>query len=282
MSLIKIITIIFSITSFTCSVSSEPVFRDKFHFEINGKYDFINVGAVNDSNQINAKSVPAGLIRLLKAYPDFLDSADENSLYWKDGTVMIYDDGIQGKSHDEMLDDPDIEDMMSQEYEKGSGWSSPPEENFEPGRIRYEPFFKKMYGSDAADVSRNIVSIEWADGSVIQFSSINGAADSLAKAAEELSRLPAEFQKYLKNIGGTFVWRNIAGTDRLSNHSFGTAIDINTKYSDYWQWNRNMTYSNRIPFEIVEVFEKYGFIWGGKWYHYDTMHFEFRPELLQI
>jgi hypothetical protein len=28
------------------------------------------------------------------------------------------------------------------------------------------------------------------------------------------------------------------------------------------------------------VFEKHGFIWGGKWYHYDTMHFEYRPELL--
>jgi peptidoglycan LD-endopeptidase CwlK len=28
------------------------------------------------------------------------------------------------------------------------------------------------------------------------------------------------------------------------------------------------------------VFEKHGFIWGAKWYHYDTMHFEYRPELL--
>jgi hypothetical protein len=28
------------------------------------------------------------------------------------------------------------------------------------------------------------------------------------------------------------------------------------------------------------IFEKHGFIWGGKWYHYDTMHFEYRPELL--
>ena len=31
---------------------------------------------------------------------------------------------------------------------------------------------------------------------------------------------------------------------------------------------------------IVEIFERHGFIWGGKWYHYDTMHFEYRPELL--
>ena len=26
--------------------------------------------------------------------------------------------------------------------------------------------------------------------------------------------------------------------------------------------------------------EAEGFIWGGRWYHYDTMHFEYRPELL--
>jgi hypothetical protein len=32
--------------------------------------------------------------------------------------------------------------------------------------------------------------------------------------------------------------------------------------------------------EIVDIFERHGFIWGGKWYHFDTMHFEYRPELL--
>ncbi len=38
-------------------------------------------------------------------------------------------------------------------------------------------------------------------------------------------------------------------------------------------------YNNEIPIEIVNIFEKYGFIWGEKRYHYDTMHSEFRPEL---
>ena len=34
------------------------------------------------------------------------------------------------------------------------------------------------------------------------------------------------------------------------------------------------------PKEVVKVFEKYGFIWGGKWHNYDTIHFEYRPELI--
>jgi hypothetical protein len=28
------------------------------------------------------------------------------------------------------------------------------------------------------------------------------------------------------------------------------------------------------------VFEKHGFVCGGKWYHFDTMHFEYRPEII--
>jgi hypothetical protein len=31
---------------------------------------------------------------------------------------------------------------------------------------------------------------------------------------------------------------------------------------------------------LVEIFERHGFIWGGNWSHFDTMHFEYRPELL--
>ena len=56
-------------------------------------------------------------------------------------------------------------------------------------------------------------------------------------------------------------------------------------HADYWRWAKGQAggaipYRNRIPLEIVEIFERHGFIWGGKWYHYDTMHFEYRPELL--
>jgi len=33
-----------------------------------------------------------------------------------------------------------------------------------------------------------------------------------------------------------------------------------------------------IPWQVVEAFEAEGFIWGGKWNHFDCMHFEYRPE----
>lgn len=243
-----------------------------------------NKNTFQEDRNPGQRNIPDGLKKLVKAYPDFLDSADENRLYWKDQTVIEWDDGIQNKTHDEKLDSPDLEDMMSQVYVKGANWDSPPAEDFEPGRIRYEPFFKKMYGSSSGSVQKNLVTISWVPnicGCSVQFNSNNNAAVNLQAVSDEIEQtLGAEFNKYLSRTGGTFNWRNIAGTNRLSTHAFGTSIDINTNYSNYWQWDGNMTWKNRIPMEIVEIFEKHGFIWGGKWYHYDTMHFEYRPELL--
>jgi hypothetical protein len=31
---------------------------------------------------------------------------------------------------------------------------------------------------------------------------------------------------------------------------------------------------------VIRAFEEQGFIWGGRWARYDTMHFEYHPELL--
>ena len=36
------------------------------------------------------------------------------------------------------------------------------------------------------------------------------------------------------------------------------------------------------PDSFIEAFERRGFVWGGKWFYYDTMHFEYRPEILAL
>ena len=92
-------------------------------------------------------------------------------------------------------------------------------------------------------------------------------------------------EELAQDIGGTFNWRVSAGTKRLSVHAFGAAVDINVGRSHYWrdlakEETTPVAYKNMIPAKIVEVFEKHGFIWGGWWYHFDTMHFEYRPELI--
>jgi hypothetical protein len=71
------------------------------------------------------------------------------------------------------------------------------------------------------------------------------------------------------------------------------AVDIMPKSyggkETYWLWasNRkadwwNISYNERYhpPAAVIKAFETYGFIWGGKWLYFDTMHFEYRPEIL--
>jgi hypothetical protein len=225
---------------------------------------------------------------LLASYPDFIASIDGNDLVLKDGQRLVIDDGKR-RTHEEKLAAGDIKDMLEQVYPLGACFShKPPALNFEPGRIRSEPFFRRLYGNSAAEVQRHLVPIDWL-GQKVLVTRVRGVERSLAAALDELSRLPARFRPYLAPSAGTFAWRTIAGTAQLSMHSFGIAIDINTKHADYWRWAKGgkgtgapIAYKNQIPIEIVRVFERHGFIWGGKWYHYDTMHFEYRPELIRI
>lgn len=247
--------------------------------ETNNQIDSI----YTDTVATTESELPKGIQQLLAAYPDFLIGADENTLIWHDSSRMQYDDAILKTGFDMLLNTADLEDQMSIPYPGGSEYDTP-EVNEDPGRIRHEPFFKKMYGNSANEVRENLTTIYWLPSSVnkaLRVTTINGVAGKLQAISNELDTLE-HLHKYLNNPAGTFYWRTISGTQRLSMHSFGIAIDINVNYSNYWKWDsptgENLTYKNKIPMEIVLIFEKHGFIWGGKWFHYDTMHFEYRPE----
>ena len=36
------------------------------------------------------------------------------------------------------------------------------------------------------------------------------------------------------------------------------------------------------PQAVIDAFEKNGFVWGGKWSHFDNIHFEYAPEIISI
>ena len=145
-----------------------------------------------------------------------------------------------------------------------------------------------MYGDcQKHEVEKKLVEIVWLPkhgGERLKITAVNGIAAKLQAVSDDLDELPENFVQYLVPSAGTYNCRVIAGTRRRSMHSYGAAIDINVAKSDYWMNGHAVggryPYKNRIPWEIVQIFEKHGFIWGGKWYHYDTMHFEYRPEIL--
>jgi hypothetical protein len=226
---------------------------------------------------------------LLRAYPEWLESFDGTYLVWRDGTRMKVDDGRPDKSLAEQIRDGSLLDQMRLPYPAGAPLSPPPQDD--PGRVRNRAFFEKMYGDcHAGEVTPKLVRIVWLPktwGHAISITSVNGVDRHLAAVSRELDALPAEDKTYLYPIGGTYACRAVADTGQTSMHAWGAAIDINTRYSDYWLWHRGgggglPDYVNRIPQEIVAIFERHGFIWGGRWAHFDTMHFEYRPELAGV
>ncbi len=150
----------------------------------------------------------------------------------------------------------------------------------DPGRVRVEQLFLATYGASRTDVFDRLVKVRFFG---LRYPFHELAAEPLRRVVARLEPQVLEtpaLKPFLTNIGGTFIWRKIARSKNLSTHAFGIAIDLNVHY---WRWTRRgepLRWQNKIPQAIVDAFEAEGFIWGGRWVHYDTMHFEYRPELL--
>jgi hypothetical protein len=195
-----------------------------------------------------------------------------------DATEVPWDDG-KLKTYDEKLAGPDLEDTLSMPYVLGA-ITPKTTLNDDPGRIRSDALFKGTFGATSAAVQQKLVTVGFV-GQPVKFHM--RAAAALGKVSARLEKLVAQTPSlavYVTGeLGGTFEWRPIVNTNRLSAHSYGIAIDIVVSKSDYWEWDKPAVWTNQIPQAIVDAFEAEGFAWGGRWYHYDTMHFEYRPEL---
>ncbi len=229
-----------------------------------------------------APAAPVSSQRLLAAYPRFLARLERDTLVWRDGTRMRMSGGHLFTSAADRLDHPDLRELLRQPY-PACAPLRPPAFLEDPGRARPTAFFGKMYGASPAEVRAHLVSVDWF-GQKLSFSSVNGADRALEGVEHELEAQPG-LRKYLVPSAGSFLWRTVAGNGRRSAHSWGIAIDLNTRSSDYWGWEGyrefqpGIPYRNRLPARVVYAFERRGFVWGGRWYHHDTMHFEYRPEL---
>ena len=231
---------------------------------------------------LQAQAVPIELQHLRDAYPDTLQEVSASKIVWKNGKQVAVETPnaltdffahLFGQSHSSSEDSEvvSIDDLKCDSY---------------------EIFFKKMYGSNASEVKQNLVTVYWmpkvfGNRYPLRVTRVNDVDKRIRRISAELEKLPPSYFKFLVNPGGSFYWRNVARERYLSSHSFGIAIDINSQQGNYWLWDlqrarktsSQLTFHNRVPDRIVEIFEKEGFLWGGRWYYYDTMHFEYRPEM---
>ena len=179
--------------------------------------------------------------------------------------------------------DVSVEETLRQVYPLGTEGRYPAK-GFDPGRLRNEPLLKFLYGSNAAEVRASCETIDFL-GQQVLFNRRQGASDALkrviAKLRKHLAGQPND-TAYVLPSPGTFAWRPVKDTGRLSAHAFAIAIDLNVDKGLYWMWNppeaKIAATRKNYPQAIVDAFESEGFIWGGKWDAFDFMHFEYRPE----
>lgn len=72
------------------------------------------------------------------------------------------------------------------------------------------------------------------------------------------------------DFGGCWAPRT-SGGDAPSSHAWGIAVDLNVQGNHYG-------FEPTIAAEVVEVMERHGFAWGGRWPVPDGMHFELVPD----
>jgi hypothetical protein len=239
------------------------------------------ITSVDASEELRAQALQRAKA-LVSSYPERLAVSTKTHLIATNGERLLIDDGVV-KTHKQKLDAADVEDSLSQIYPAGCPQPSPPA-NFEPGRIRSQKLLNILYGSTREEVERTLVPVEWF-GRTVRITRLHGAAAALERVRQRLLD-NASVRDWLSPSGGTYNWRYIAGTKRRSMHSYGAAIDLRVSKARYWKWDKRTRRARFVPdsfpASIVSAFEKEGFIWGGRWFHYDSMHFEFRPELTRI
>lgn len=149
----------------------------------------------------------------------------------------------------------------------------------DPGRVRSEPLWDAVYGATEAQVRAHLVPVNLGGHRVLFHQRAAAALSRVDARLAPLLRSDAAVRTVFRSLGGTFNHRVIAGTTHKSAHAWGIAVDLEPSLGDYWRWSRT-GWRNRVPASVVDAFEAEGFIWGGRWFHFDTMHFEYRPELL--
>lgn len=106
-----------------------------------------------------------------------------------------------------------------------------------------------------------------------------GAMRFHKSAAEQLRSLfdAIEKEKMLPLVltfGGSYVPRMIRGSKTsLSNHSFGTAFDINVAWNGLGKTPARIGQKGCVR-ELVPLAHEFGFYWGGHFGRADGMHFE--------
>jgi hypothetical protein len=256
---------------------------------------------------------PPALRVLRNAYPDipFNTSYDFEADDWRieiNGTMLYWADGKM--LGEDSLDNKDLFRPVLYKYAK----EIPDPASFTPEHIQEirdftaaetrrtqkgtaPDFFNAVYDSATRrSVEQHITQIQFLGKKTNVHERIVGPLRSVEKRIRALAQTDEDVQRFIDTLArvDSYNWREIGDRSSRSFHSYGIAVDILPEgwgqKNIYWAWRRDIDPDNwmRLPLErrwmppqqVIDAFEKEGFIWGGKWIVWDNMHFEYHPELV--
>lgn len=250
-----------------------------------------------------------------ESYPDitsnfFFDSAHNDwcieirgvKLYWADGRLLSKYSSINEKKLKTIISYFYPEEIPSPEdYSEYLIEKLKPDSLIKARKAEHPPnylFYSLIYnGKTRSEIIKQLQQIKFFGRDVWVHRQLAEKFKRIEKKILELRNTNIEIKKFVKNIGYCcgFNWRVIADSGKLSNHCWGSAIDIlpknyrNKKIYWFWEAVKNDNWMKILPNDrwsppkaVIDIFEYEGFIWGGKWTLWDNMHFEYRPELLYI
>ena len=71
----------------------------------------------------------------------------------------------------------------------------------------------------------------------------------------------------METFDGSYAWRPSRGSQKLSTHWWGIALDLNAASNGLGE------VGDMHP-DIVKIFKEFGWTWGGEWGRPDPMHFQ--------
>ena len=249
---------------------------------------------------------------LVEAYPRIVEKAEFRDNDWAvlmRGVWYYYAEGrLLPEEHLDKTDD--YSPILFYNYPKElSAWKEPSPEQIArfrerdnndgtgTQRRRSSYFYDGLWQAGSrAESFRRVKPVKFLGNNVTVHSEIEEVLSRVERHIMTAAKTDPLMESWVTNISEIhgWNWRDIGGGgNSRSYHAYGVAVDIIPKSllgkETYWYWARqknpewwNIPYEDRYhpPDSVIKVFESYGFVWGGKWmYMFDTIHFEYRPEV---
>jgi hypothetical protein len=207
------------------------------------------------------------------------------AIHFRDGRMLGPDRGAEGDAEcDPIFYEYSLEPLPEPPV--------PPEEM----PVYCTDLLEALWGSTEREIREHGSSITFLDHKMFVNDFLTGPLAQVERDLREAAREDRSVARWIAGLDITysFVNRRIAGSPVRSHHGWGLAIDlVPESYHGkhvYWRWSRALDREGwaRIPLDkrwsppqaVVEIFERQGFVWGGKWAYFDMIHFEYRPEII--